>query len=200
MADRARKRATSSGDRRAPKTALLLIDVINHFDFPDGDRLLREALPIAPRIARLKARARRNGVPVIYVNDNFGKWRSNAAELLRYCLREKCAGRSFVDTVKPDRDDYCVLKPMHSAFYETPLEILLRHLRVGSLVVAGVATNSCILVTAHDADMRDFRVTVASDCCAARTAREHRQAIEHIREMANARVIVSAGLRLGNGR
>jgi nicotinamidase-related amidase len=174
---------------------LLLIDVINHFEFPDGARLLRQALPIAPRIERVKARVRQVGMPVIYVNDNFGQWRSDAAELLRYCLKEGCAGRDFVDTVKPDREDYCILKPMHSAFYQTPLDVLLRHLGVESLILAGIATNSCILCTAHDADMRDFQVTVLSDCCAARTAREHKQAIDHIGAMANARVIASSGLR-----
>jgi nicotinamidase-related amidase len=184
----------------ASRTALLLIDVINHFEFSDGARLLRHALPIAPRIASLKAKVRRSHVPVIYVNDNFGQWRSDSAELLRYCLSEKCAGRSFVDQVKPDRQDYCVLKPMHSAFYQTPLDVLLRHLEVESLILAGIATNSCILCTAHAADMRDFQVTVLSDCCAARTAREHKQAIEHIGEMANARVITSSGLRPARGR
>jgi nicotinamidase-related amidase len=185
---------------RASRTALLLIDVINHFEFPDGERLLRQALPITPRIERLKARARRNCVPVIYVNDNFGQWRSDVSELVRYCLSEPCIGRRFVDAVKPDREDYCVLKPMHSAFFQTPLDVLLRHLQVESLILAGIATNSCVLCTAHDANMRDFRVAVAADCCAARTAREHQQAIENIREMANARVSASAGLRLGNGR
>ncbi|HWF07597.1 MAG TPA: isochorismatase family cysteine hydrolase [Bryobacteraceae bacterium] len=183
------------GSNAASKSALLLIDVINHFEFPDGARLLRQALPIAPRIERVKARVRQVGMPVIYVNDNFGQWRSDAAELLRYCLKEGCAGRDFVDTVKPDREDYCILKPMHSAFYQTPLDVLLRHLGVESLILAGIATNSCILCTAHDADMRDFQVTVLSDCCAARTAREHKQAIDHIGAMANARVIASSGLR-----
>jgi nicotinamidase-related amidase len=196
VADGAMKRRSGA----TSKSALLLIDVINHFEFPDGARLLRHALPIAGRIERVKARVRQTGMPVLYVNDNFGQWRSDSAELLRYCLNENCAGRDFVEKVKPDRKDYCVLKPMHSAFYQTPLDVLLRHLEVESLILAGIATNSCILCTAHDADMRDFHVTILSDCCAARTTREHKQAIEHIGEMANARVITSSGLRPARGR
>lgn len=94
---------------------------------------------------------------MIYVNDNFGQWRSDSARLVAYCLRGKCAGRRFVEAIRPGARDYCVLKPMHSAFYQTPLELLLRQLGASSLFLAGLATNSCILCKAHDANMRDFR-------------------------------------------
>ncbi len=178
--------------------ALVLIDVVSHFEFPDGDKILGNALPIAPRLARLKQRARAAHVPVIYVNDNFGQWRSDASKLLAYCLRPGCAGKAFVETIRPDQHDYSVLKPMHSAFYQTPLDLLLRHLGASSLILAGLTTNSCILCTAHEANMRDFNVTVVSDCCAARTTREHKEAIENIREMAGARIVTLASLRLNH--
>ncbi len=191
---------SNSNVRHKSPQALLLIDVVNHFEFPDGRRVLRNALPIAPSLARLKARARRARIPVIYVNDNFGQWRSDATKLLAYCLRAQCAGRPFVEAIRPDSEDYCVLKPMHSAFYQTPLDLLLSHVGASSLIIAGRATNSCILCTAHEANMRDFEVAVVSDCCAARTVREHQQALENIREMASARVVTSASVKLGKGR
>jgi nicotinamidase-related amidase len=186
--------------RHKSKQVLLLIDVVNHFEFPDGKKILRNALKIAPSLARLKARARRAGIPVIYVNDNFGQWQSDASKLLAYCLAEQCAGRPFVEAVRPDSRDYCVLKPMHSAFYQTPLDLLLRHLGTRSLIVAGIATNSCILCTAHEANMRDFEVTVIADGCAARSEREHQEALKNMREMANARVIASKSVRLAKHR
>ena len=68
---------TDSLARHKSPAALILVDVINHFEFPDGQRILREALTIAPRLARLKERARKAGIPCIYVNDNFGQWRSD---------------------------------------------------------------------------------------------------------------------------
>jgi nicotinamidase-related amidase len=176
-------------------SALILIDVINHFEFPDGRRLLRNAMPIAPALARLRKRARRAGIPAIYVNDNFGQWRSNASKLLQYCLRPEAPGRAFVERLQPDAEDYFVLKPMHSAFYQSPLEVLLRHLG-SSVILGGLATNSCIVCTAHDANMRDFGLFVPSDCCAARSRREHRQAIEHIKTMRDANVLESFALRL----
>jgi nicotinamidase-related amidase len=182
--------------RHNSPVALLLVDVINTFEFPDGARLLRNALPIAPRVARLKARVKQAGIPAIYVNDNFGQWRSDMSKLVDYCLRPAAAGRRFVEPIRPDPDDYFVLKPMHSAFFQTPLEVLLRYLGTSSLILCGLATNSCIECTAHDGNMRDFRLAVPSDCSAARTQREHRQAIHHLQAMVKATITPSPSLRL----
>ena len=183
--------------RHKSRVALLLVDVINHFEFPDGKEVLRQALAIAPALAHLKKRAREAGIPTIYVNDNFGQWRSDAKKLLQYCLRPDAPGLHFVEQLQPDDDDYFVLKPMHSAFYQTPLDLLLQELGASSTILSGLATNSCILCTAHDANMRHLKVIVAGDCCAARTAREHRQALEHIGSMADAKVVASSSaLRL----
>ena len=183
--------------RHKSRVALLLVDVINHFEFPDGKNILTQTLAIAPSLARLKKRARAAGVPTIYVNDNFGQWRSDARKLLQYCLRPEAPGLHFVEQLQPDDDDYFVLKPMHSAFYQTPLDALLRELGASSLILSGLATNSCILCTAHDANMRNLKIIVPGDCCAARTAREHRQALEHIGARADAKIISSSSLRLG---
>ncbi len=158
---------------------LLLIDVINHFEYPDGDRILRQALPLAPRLARLKKRARIAGISTIYVNDNFGQWRSDVRSLLSYCTRPAASGKVFVEQIRPEPDDYFVLKPMHSGFYQTPLEALLRYLRASTLILAGLTTNSCVVCTAHDARMRGFRLVIPNDGATARTTQEHRRAIEH---------------------
>jgi nicotinamidase-related amidase len=182
--------------KRGSAVVLLLIDVINHFEYPEAQKMLIQALPIAPRIARLKARARAAGIPVIYVNDNFGQWRSDLAKLLAYCLRPRALGRQFVDQIRPDKDDYFILKPRHSAFYQTPLEVLLAYLGASSLVLCGLATNSCIVCTAHDAKMRNFDLFVPSDCSASLTAREHKQAIAHMQTMTDATIIPSTSLHL----
>jgi nicotinamidase-related amidase len=175
---------------------VLFIDVINHFEFPDGKKLLHQALSIGPKLAQLKKRARRAGVPVIYVNDNFGQWRSERSKLVAYCLRPESDGREFVAQISPDDDDYFVLKPMHSAFYQTPLDVLLRYFEASTLILCGLSTNSCIVCTGHDAKMRDLNIVVPSDCCAARTAAEHKQALKHIEATAAARVLNSSRLRL----
>lgn len=101
-----------------------------------------------------------------------------------------------MEQIHPTQEDYFVLKPLHSAFYQTPFETLLRYLNVKTLILGGMATNSCILCTAHDAKMRDFKLFVPSDCSAAKSAKEHRQAIQHIAEMTDAETMVSTSLRL----
>jgi nicotinamidase-related amidase len=159
---------------------------------------MKQAIRIAPNIARLKTRAKRLNMPVVYVNDNFGQWRSDMTRLLRYCLRPEAPGRRFVQLLRPEVEDYFILKPMHSAFYQSPLEVLLREFEASSLILTGLATDSCIVCTAHDAEMRDFRIIVPSDCSTARTPRDHRRAIEHIRRMGHTTIVGSAALRLSN--
>jgi nicotinamidase-related amidase len=175
-------------------TALLLIDVINDFEFPRGDELFNRALPIAPRIAALKALAVEADVPVVYVNDNFGKWQSRFEDLLQHCLDEGVRGCSFVKHLVPTREDYFVLKPKHSAFYQTPLEVLLKHLGAQRLILTGVSTNSCVLFTANDAYMRDLALVVPQDCVAACNDREHHFAIEQMKFMLKADIRPSTEL------
>jgi nicotinamidase-related amidase len=167
-------------------TALLLIDVINDFEFYRGDELFKEAIKIAPNIARLKKRARAAGIPAIYVNDNFGRWQSRFDEIVQHCLVEGVRGRPFVEQLIPDYDDYFVLKPKHSGFYQTPLEILLKHLGTNRLILAGVSTNSCVLFTANDGYMRDLELVIPSDCVAACNCEEHSFAITQMKNMLKA--------------
>jgi nicotinamidase-related amidase len=169
-------------------TALLLIDVINDFEFLRGEELFEQAMKIAPSIARLKKRAKAAGVPAVYVNDNFGRWQSRFDEIVRHCLEEGVRGRPFVEQLIPDENDYFVLKPKHSGFYQTPLEILLKHLGSHRLILTGVSTNSCVLFTANDAYMRDMELVVPSDCVAACNRDEHTFAINQMKNMLKADV------------
>jgi nicotinamidase-related amidase len=163
--------------------ALLLVDVINPLDFPEADEVLRFALPLADRLADLKRVARSAGVPVVYANDNFGRWRSDLAAVVERCRRSGCKGAPLAEKLAPHPDDYFVLKPKHSAFYSTALDLLLRHLGTETLVVGGVATDICVLFTANDAYMRDFRVVVPSDGVAANTADRTAVALDQMRRV-----------------
>jgi nicotinamidase-related amidase len=174
--------------------ALLIIDVLTTFQFPDGDAILQGALKMRDALVKLKARARQAGIPVLYVNDNFGDWRSEKEVLMGRCLEAK--GGQFVRPLLPDSEDYFVLKPMHSAFYMTPLEVLLQHLQVETLILTGLTSNSCITVTAHDANMRGFDIYIPSDCSCSRSAEEHSQALAQLQAMAAANIKRSTVLKL----
>jgi nicotinamidase-related amidase len=176
--------------------AILLIDVINDLEFPEGGQLLRFAVPMARQIARLKERAKRAGLPVVYVNDNFGRWRSNFNAQIEHCLKDGVRGRPVVELLQPDEDDYFVLKPKHSGFFSTTLDVLLEYLGTKTLVITGMAANICVLFTANDAYMRDFHLVVPSDCVASNTEEENRYALEQMRKLLKADIRPSEEMSL----
>jgi nicotinamidase-related amidase len=178
------------------ETALLLIDVINDLDFPEANQLLRHARPMARKLLRLKQRAKKAGVPVIYVNDNFGRWQSDFRRQVEHCLRGDSRGHEIVSLLQPDEDDYFVLKPKHSGFFSTTLDTLLRYLGAKKLILTGVAGNFCVLFTANDAYMRDYDLVIPSDCTASNTAEENRQALALMRKFLKADTRPSTKLRL----
>jgi nicotinamidase-related amidase len=182
--------------RSPPATALLLVDVINDFDFPGSEALIKAAETASAPLARLAARARRARVPVIYVNDNFGRWRSDWRNVVAWCVSEEAPGHRVARRLRPTADDYFVLKPKHSGFFSTPLDILLRYLRVDTLVLTGFAADICILLTANDAYMRDYRVVVARDCVASNTRAKTEFALREIREVLKGSTPRSASVRL----
>ena len=163
------------------KFAPVLIDVINDFDFPEADQLLKYARPMAKSLLRLKRRAQRAGVPVVYVNDNFGRWKSDFRRTVEHCSRHG-RGREVVELLRPQENDYFVLKPKHSGFFSTTLETLLRYLETQTLILTGIAGNFCVLFTANDAFMRDFNSFVPSDCTVSNTKKGNDSALAFIRK------------------
>lgn len=177
-------------------TALLLIDILNDFDYPGGDELLKKALDIAPHIRDLKTRARAAGLATIYVNDNFGRWRSSFQQLLDHCLEQGSKAEPFVRQIAPDDQDYFVLKPKHSGFYQTPLDLLLKHLGAERLILTGISTNSCVLFTGHDAYMRDFKIVIPPDCVVAISEQDHTAALDQMRNVLKGDTTESASIDL----
>ncbi len=171
--------------------ALILLDLINTFDFPGGDRLLRQAVPAAQKIAGLKQRCRTHGIPAIYVNDHFGRWRSDFSALVEHCRQPEFAGRDVVEMVLPEEEDYFVFKPMYSGFYQTTLELLLHHLGSHSLIITGLASNICVLCTANDAHMRGYDLWLPGDAMAASTQEEQVYAELHFQKVLSAQITAS---------
>ena len=171
--------------------ALILIDVINDMEFSNGEELLENALPAARKLAALKSRARRAEVPVIYVNDNFGKWRSDFRQQLGHVLEEGVRGEPVAELLRPDKDDYFVLKAKHSGFYHTQLDLLLDYLQVKTVVLAGFTTDICVLFTAADAYMRDLHIIIPEDCSAAPSVEDHEHALEHMGRVLDAKIVMS---------
>jgi nicotinamidase-related amidase len=182
---------------RVPRagTALLLIDVINDLAFPGARPIVDAAEAMAPRLARLKSRAARAGVPVIYVNDNFGRWRSDFKQTVAHAVARGSKGRKIAQQLRPKTRDYFVLKPMHSGFHNTTLERLLHDLHVKRVILTGIAGNICVLFTANDAYMRGLRIHAPSDCIVSNTEADNEVALRQIQLVLKGRTEPSDQLR-----
>jgi len=184
-------RARQGGKESAPhqsKVALLIIDMISDFQFGDGQSLFRHAMPAARNILRLKQRARTAHIPTIYVNDNFGQWRSDFRQLVHQCLNESVRGTPIARLLAPAEEDYFVLKPANSGFFSTPLRTLLQLIGVEKLVLTGVSSNQCVLFTAVDAYVRNYQLLVPGDCVAATKTKDNELALKYFKSVLKADV------------
>jgi len=207
MARSASARATTSltGSQRninvpVSGTALLLIDVINDLAFEGSETLVAQAEPMATRLAALKRRATAAGVPAIYINDNFGQWRSDFRKTVAHCTSRSSPGRHVSLRLRPTSRDYFVLKPKHSGFFDTTLDTLLETLRIRRVILTGIAGNICVLFTANDAYMRDFKIFAPADCIVSNTAADNDHALRQIQTVLKGNVTESTRLAFRSAR
>lgn len=163
------------------RTALVIIDVINDLEFPGGENVLPWAEKMADKLLAVRDAATAAGLPVIHANDNFGHWRSNFSDVYDHVTRPDARGRDVARKLKPRPDDYFVLKPKHSCFFATSMVPLLESLEVDRLILTGIATNICVLFSAHDAYMHEYDITAVSDCCAAESDDDHNIALDQLK-------------------
>ena len=172
-------------------TALLLIDVINDLDFEDSGPLVAQAEPMALRLKALKRRAAAAGVPCVYINDNFGQWRSDFRQTVAHCTARTSPGRLVSSRLRPSPRDYFVLKPKHSGFFDTTLDTLLEALGIRRVILTGIAGNICVLFTANDAYMREFKLYTPPDCVVSNTAEDNDHALRQMQIVMKANVAAS---------
>jgi isochorismate hydrolase len=167
-------------------TCLLIIDMVSDFRFEDGMAVARAAMPAARRIRPLRQRAQAAGVPSLFVNDNYGRWKSDFRELIARCTGEGCPGGPILELLAPGPRDYYVLKPSYAAFYGTPLERLLGSLGARRLILTGISAHQCVLFTANEAYLREYELFIPRDAVAAKSRRYHRLAMEYFRTVLHA--------------
>jgi nicotinamidase-related amidase len=175
-------------------TALLLIDVINDLAFDGSGALVAQANAMAGRLATLKRRASAAGVPTIYINDNFGRWRSDFRKTVAHCTSGASPGRVVSRRLKPTSRDYFVLKPKHSGFFDTTLDTLLEALRIRRVILTGIAGNICVLFTANDAYMRELKIFAPADCIVSNTRADNDHALQQINIVLKGHIVESTRL------
>jgi nicotinamidase-related amidase len=178
------------------KRVLLLIDFINPLDFPGAEKLAPGALRAARATHRLRERLEREKVAVVYSNDNYGVWQSDFHSLVTQCAGNEGPSGEIARLLAPRASDITLLKPRHSAFFGSPLELLLDQMGAQELILTGVACDICVQMTAADAFLRNYKVWVPADCTAAETAPAKKQALEYMKNILKCDVRAStAGTR-----
>jgi nicotinamidase-related amidase len=173
----------------------LLIDVINDLAFDGSQPLVAQAEAMAAPLAGLKRRATAAGIPTIYINDNFGQWRSDFRRTVAHCTARSSPGHRVSRRLRPTARDYFVLKPKHSGFFDTTLDTLLETLGVRRVILTGIAGNICVLFTANDAHMREYKIFAPADCIVSNTAADNDHALRQIGVVLKGNVASSARLR-----
>jgi len=151
------------------KVAILVIDMQHDFVDESAPIKCEGARGIIPEIKRLLEYARKRGIPIIYTKEVHRADGSDFGIELekepKHCV-EGTGGEEIVEELAPKKGDYIIVKRRYSAFLDTDLEILLKGLRVNTLVVTGVATNICVRATVEDAKQKDYHVFVPRECVA----------------------------------
>jgi nicotinamidase-related amidase len=179
---------------RSSGTALVILDLLTDFDFPNGKQILRAAAHIVPYVAALRERAHRARVPVVYVNDDPLHWKSDRQRLLSRCLREGSLGRHLVEVLMPRPSEPVIFKPKHSGFYSTSLDAYLEHRRIRRVILTGLTSHQCVLFTAMDAYVRGYDLIVPRDCIGAPKQRLTTQALHILRDSLNAELPRARGV------
>jgi nicotinamidase-related amidase len=163
------------------QSALLIIDMINDFNFEHGPILAEKARNIVPNILEWKEQFQKHKAPIIYINDHYNLWQANMDKIIATCMNKQ--SREIIEHIRPREDDYFLIKPHYSAFYDTPLHTLLQSLHINHLIITGIAGNICVLFTANDAYMRKYDISVPSNCIASNSDEDNTYALrmmEHV--------------------
>ncbi|MGG4492102.1 isochorismatase family cysteine hydrolase [Metabacillus idriensis] len=174
--------------------ALLIIDMINNFKFKHGEVLASEAKQVSENIFSLKKKMQAKKYPIIYINDHYKLWQADFQKISEKCTN--ALSRPIIEQLYPDDTDFFLIKPMHSAFYGTALNMLLDNLEVKHLILTGIAGNICVLFSANDAYMRGYKLSVPSDCIASNDKQDNEYALRMMKNVLQADIDDSLQIKI----
>jgi nicotinamidase-related amidase len=168
------------------RPALLIIDMINNFDFSHGPILAQKATRIASSIKNLKIQFNEKKLPVIFINDHYNLWQADLHKIIDLCRNKH--SQPIFEQLLPEENDLFLIKPKHSAFFGTALNTLLHQLKVNTLILTGIAGNICVLFTANDAYMREYELLVPNNCIASADDKDNQYALTMMENVLKAKI------------
>ena len=194
----------------AAKTALLIVDLQNDFLHPDGAYarggqssadiagLPERVLPVAEAIraaggwvvsTQFTLVPGKGGAP--FISPHLKKLRPF---LGKGDFAPGSWGNALVDELQPA--DLSVEKVAYSAFFMTRMEWVLRKAGIEALYISGIVTNGGVASTLRDAHVRDFRITLLSDGCAAFKRETHEASVADLGSICRLATCVEAAAEL----
>lgn len=167
------------------KPAIIVVDMLKD-TFQEGSRLpiAQEARRTIPSLQRLLKESRAKGYPIIFACDSFLKEDFIFKGKMKARSLRGTEGSEVVEDLKPEPTDMVLLKRRFSAFFKTDLDQTLRTLGVDTIVVTGITTEVCVLMTAMDGLCHDFSVILIEDGCASKTREIHQGCLNLYRNFA----------------
>lgn len=164
------------------RTALIICDMLEDFTAPGAPLEVPDARAIVPAIRERLEQARRDGTPVIYINDAHAPDDSEFSIWPPHAVADS-PGAQVIEELAPGPGEHVITKTRYSGFYDTKLDATLQDLGVNHIVLAGVVSNICIMYTAVDAHQRGYRVSVPPDCVAGLDPDDHAFALRQITDV-----------------
>lgn len=167
------------------KPAIIVVDMLkDNFKESPRNPFYQEARAILPNLQRLLEKGREKGIPIIFACDSFLKEDFIFRGRMKPHSLRGTQGAEVVDELKPEPTDFILPKRRFSAFFKTDLDQTLRTFGIDTIVVTGMTTEVCVLMTAMDGLCHDFSVILLEDCCASRSKELHQSCLNLYRNFA----------------
>jgi nicotinamidase-related amidase len=172
------RKAYAEGDAgfeiKSNKCALLVIDMQDEFVKPHwSPDWVPEATRQVSRIKTLIEHCRSKNIPVIYTvysktHNYLDRPKTGRFMPGRYSELDIDFSIFFVNgqvwhELAPRKDEIVIRKSSYGAFYDTPLETILKNMGKDTVIICGTITNCCCGTTARQAYERSFKVVFGSD-------------------------------------
>lgn len=167
------------------KPAIIVVDMLkDNLKESDRNPYYGEGKAIIPNLQRLLAEGRKRGFPIVFACDSFLEGDFIFKGRMKIHSLRGTQGAEVIDDLKPEPKDIILAKRRFSAFFKTDLDQTLRTLGVDTIVVTGMTTEVCVLMTVMDGLSHDFSAILLEDCSASRKKEFHQGCLSLYRDFA----------------
>jgi nicotinamidase/pyrazinamidase len=167
------------------KPAIIVVDMLeDNLKESPRNPYLQEGKAVIPNLQRLLEEGRKRGFPIIFACDSFLEEDFIFRGKMKIHSLRGTKGAEVVDDLKPRPTDMILPKRRFSAFFKTDLDQTLRTLGIDTIIVTGMTTEVCVLMTVMDGLCHDFSAILLEDCSASRNKEFHQGCLNLYRDFA----------------